>query len=306
MKNIFRLRLCSLSSLITLLTVVLTNQYLLAHETIDMSNIKFNIVCEDTVGIKELVHIGYVLDYEDQFKPDLLELKIPKFESDCAKLLYMSKTDTSTSLNMIRGKQTTTHKVKWDAAIRTTKEGEFTTPDVILIYNNDTLDVSPKSKIIIIAEPTKLSKSSSTDNDTIIKIPDNAIIRLVTILDKSSICLGDSVNMQVKLQSNQNFSEVKFETPLKIDDCIYENLGTFTNQPVQTTVDGVECNEWIISEYLLTPLKSGIIKIPEIKIKGKCTIRKDVQDSFWGSLPKYYNVPFQTNSNEIILKVKQP
>lgn len=304
MKNIFRLRLCSLSSSITLLTIILTNQCLLAQNSTDWSNVKFEIVCEDTVGVKELVHIGYVLDYGDQFKPEFLELKIPKFESDCAKLLYMGKTGMSTSLNMIRGKQTTTHKVKWDATIRTTKEGEFTTPDVILIYNNDTLDVSPKSKIIIIAEPTKLSKSSSTDNDTIIKIPDNAIIRLVTILDKSSICLGDSVNMQVKLQSNQSFSEVKFEAPLEIDDCFYENLETYTNQPVQTTVDGVECNEWIISEYLLTPLKSGIIKIPEIKIKGNCTIRKDEQDPFWGSLPKYYNVPFQTNSKETRLKVK--
>lgn len=304
MKNIFRLSICSLSSLITLLTIVLTNQCLLAQDHIDISNVKFEIVCEDTVGVKELVHIGYVLDYGNQFNPEFLELKIPKFESECAKLLYLGKTGTSTSLNMIRGKQTTTHMVKWDATIRTTKEGEFTTPDVVLIYKNDTLDVSPKSKTIIIAEPTKLLNSSNTDNDTIIKIPDNAIIRLITILDKSSVYLGDTVNMQVKLQSNQSFSEVKFETPLEIDDCFYENLDTFTNQPVQTTVDGVECNEWIISEYLLTPLKSGIIKIPEIKIKGNCTIRKDEQDPFWGSFPKYYNVSFHTNSNEIRLKVK--
>lgn len=304
MKNIFRLRINSLSLLITLLTIVLTNQYILAQESIDMSNIKFEIVCEDTVGVKDLVHIGYVLDYGDQFKPDFLELKIPKFETDCAKLLYVGKTGTSTSFNMIRGKQTTTHKVKWDATIRTTKEGKFTTPDVTLIYKNDTLDVFPNSKTIIIVEPTKLSNNSDTDNDTVIKIPDNAIIRLVTVLDKNSINLGDSVSMQIKFQSDQSFSEVKFETPLEIDDCFYQNLETFTNQPVQTTIDGVECNEWIISEYLLTPLKSGVIKIPEIRIKGNCSIRKDQPDSFWGSLPKYYNIPFQAHSKEIKLKVK--
>lgn len=306
MKNVFRLRISSLLLLITLLTIALTNQYILAQDSIDMSNVKFEIVCEDTVGVKELVHIGYVLDYGDQFKPDFLELKFPKFETDCAKLLYVGKSGTSTSHSIINGKMKTTHKVKWEATIRAIKEGSFQTPNVILLYQNNPLDISPKYKSVVISENANIPEENKHKNDTVIKIPDNAIIRLYAVLDKSSINLGDSVLLQVKLQSDQSFSQVRFDGPIEIDDCFCENIETIAGEPIRTAVDGIECYEWIISEYLITPLKSGAIKIPKIKIKGNCCIRRDEQDSFWGSLPKYYNVPFQAHSNEIKLKVKQP
>lgn len=110
--------------------------------------------------------------------------------------------------------------------------------------------------------------------------------------------------MQIKLQSNQRFSEVRFDTPVEIDDCFYENIETIAAEPIKIAVDGVECNEWIVSEYLLIPLKSGIIRIPEIKIKGNCTVQKEETDPFWGSLPQFYNVPFHAKSKEIKLKVK--
>lgn len=304
MKNIFRHRFINMSLLITLLTSALTNQYTLAQDSIDISDVKFEVVCEDTVGMKELIHIGYVLDYGDQFNPDFLELKIPNFETECAKLLYVGKTGTSTSHSIINGKMTTTHKIKWNATVRAIKEGSFQTPDVSLLYQNNPLDILPKPKTIVISENTNLLDINKQENDTVIKIPDNAIILLEAVLDKSTINLGDSVLLRVKLQSDQSFSQVRFDGPVEIDDCFCEYIETIADEPVQTTINGVTCNEWILAEYRLTPLKSGVIKIPEIKIKGNCSIRKDEKNSFWGYLPKYHDVTFQAHSKVMKLNVK--
>lgn len=305
MKNVFRHRIIRVLLLITLLTTALTNHYILAQDTVDISDVKFEIVCEDTVGMKGLVHIGYVVDCGNQFNPDFLELKIPKFENDCAKLLYVGKDGTRTSHSIINGKMTTTHKIKWDATLRAITEGSFQTPEVSLLYQNNPLDILPKSKTVVISDNTIHSDRNKQDADTVVKIPDNAIIRLEAVLDKNTINLGDSVLLRVKLQSDQSISQVRFDKPMEIDDCFCENIVTMiVDEPVQTTVNGAKCNEWILYEYLLTPLKSGVIKIPEIKINGNCSIRKDEKDSFWGHLPKYYNVPFQVQSNAIKLKVK--
>lgn len=306
MKNVFKSRISSLTWLIVLSTIVLANQNILAQDSVDMSNVKLEIFCEDTIGVGEQLNIGYVLDYEDQFNPKFLELKIPEFETDCARLLYVGKSGTSTSHSTINGKMKTTHKVKWEAKIKAVKEGTFQTPNVTLSYQSTPLEISPKHKSVVISDIANIPAEKEHKKDTAIKIPDNAIFRLDAVLGKGAINLGDSVLLQVKLQSNQGLSEVKLETPLEIDDCFYENLESFTNQPVKTTVNGVECDEWIIYEYLLTPLKSGVIKIPEIKIKGNCIVCRDEPDSFWGSLPKSYHVPFRTHSNEIKLKVKKP
>lgn len=304
MKYIFRHCTGSISLILSLLTMVLAGQSVMAEDSFNLSNVKFEIVCEDTVEMGKKFHMGYVLDYGDLFDPESLELKIPNFETDCAKLLYVGKTGTSTSHSIVNGKVTTTHKVKWDAIVRAIKEGSFQTPDVSLLYQNNPLDISPEPKTIVISKKANLPTTNKQENDTVIKIPDNAIIRLETNLDKRTINLGDSVLLQVKLQSNQSFNQVRFDGPLEIEDCFCENIEKIAGDPIQTIVDGVECYEWIIAEYRLTPLKSGVIVIPEIKIKGNCSIRKDEQDSFWGSLPKYHDVPFQSHSNVINLKVK--
>lgn len=304
MKDSFRNHIVDIPLVIIFLITVGFNPYMSAQKPLDLSNVKFKIVCNDTVSVNERIHIEYVLDYENQFNPDFLELKIHNFETDCARLLYVGKTGSSTNLCIINGQKATTHKVKWDAVIKTIKEGFFVTPNVILLCKNDTLDISPKAKTIVVKEDTSSWDVEKLRNDTVTKIPDNAIIQLATVLDKGTINLGDSVVMQIKLQSNQNISEGRFETPIEIDDCFYENIEMIATEPAKIAVNGVECNEWILAEFRLIPLKSGIIRIPEIKIKGICTVRKKVKVPFLGSLPKIYDVIFQAKSKEIELKVK--
>jgi hypothetical protein len=305
MNNVFRHRISRLSLLITLLAT-LTNQHILALDSIDISDVKLEIVCKDTVRVNELVHIEYVLDYRNQFIPDSLELKIPEFETECAKLLYVHKSETCVYHNTINGKTKTTHKIKWDATIRAIEEGRFQTPNVSLLYQNNPIDISPKHKSVVVLENANMKKGNKHKKDTVIKLPDNAIIRLDAVLDKGSINLGDSVLLQVKLKFDQPISQVRFDKPIEIEDCFCEKIEAIANETIKTTVDGIECYECIISEYLIIPLKSGVIKIPKIKIKGECYIQKDEQDSFWDPQSKYYDVPFQAQSNEIKLKVKQP
>lgn len=297
MKCSFNNRILGISLFKMVLIMISSNQIILAQKSIDLSNVKFEIICNDTVGVNENAYIGYVLDYQDQFNPDSLELITQDFENDCSRLLYAAKTSTSTNVSTINGKTTTTHQVKWNAVIKTEKEGKFLTPGIILLCNNDTIDISPKSKVVVIKERTNPSDLSKLK-------PDNEIIRLVTVLDKESINLGDSVLMQVKLQSNQSFWEVRNDNLVEIDDCFYENKNMFFGEPIQITVDGVECLEWIVTEYILTPLKSGVIKIPEFKLKGNYKVEIARPDAFWGTLSSYQDVPFQTQSKEIKLKVK--
>jgi len=305
MDNFLKPKALDIILIITSLFVV-SYQYCKAENNLDLSNIKFEVICEDTVGVKNIVHIGYVLNYGDQFDPEFLELKVPKFDSEYAKLLYVWKNVTSTSLNIINKQKTTTHKVKWEVTIRPIKEGCILTPNAILLYKNDTLDISPVAKTIIITDSMNenaiIAEADTQKNDSEIKIPDNAIIRLVAVLDKETINLGDSVLMQIKLQSNQRFSEVRFDTPIEIDDCFYEYIETNAGEPIQTTVDGVNCYEWTISEYLLTPLRAGIIKIPKFNLNGNSIVWKDGADFFFS---KFYDVPFHAQSNEIKLKVNE-
>lgn len=286
--------------MLLLAAVVVPYQYCEAKNNHDLTDVRFNVLCEDTVDVGKTVFVKYVFDYGDQFIPDFLDLKIPEFKSDYAKLLFLSKTDIKESFMDTNGERTTTHKIGWTATMKTIKEGKFLTPEAILIYSNDTLNIAPINKTIEVAKQG--SPSDTYHKKTTIKAPDNTIIRLVTVLDKSTINLGDSVYMRIKLQFNQNFSKIRFDAPIKIDDCLYEYIETFNDEPVITIVDGIECHEWVISELCLTPLKAGVIKIPKIKIKGNYTIVEYEQ----GSLPKAVSVPFKARSNGLKLKVKQP
>lgn len=303
MKDSLKNHILGISLVIIFLTTVAFNSYILAQEPLDLSNVKFEIVCNDTVRLNERINIEYILDYDNQFDPYFLEFKILNFETECAKLLHAGETSTQFTYNSINGKST--HKIKWDVSIYTVKEGSFVSPDVIVLYKNifknDTLDISPKSKTIVIKEGWDASKLR---NDTVKKESDNTIIRLRTVLNKRTINLGDSVLMQIKLQSNQNLRDADFETPVEIDDCFYEKIDMIDREPIEITVDGIKCYEWIISEYFLTPLKSGTIKIPEIKIKGNYMVKKEETHPFWRTLPRLYPVPFHAKSEEIKLKVK--
>ena len=49
MKNIFRHRIGSISLILSLLTMALASQSVMAQDPINLSNVKFEIVCEDTV-----------------------------------------------------------------------------------------------------------------------------------------------------------------------------------------------------------------------------------------------------------------
>lgn len=239
-----------------------------------------------------------------------MELRIPVFISDYATLKYLARSSSSKSISNKNGKMTTTNKIKWGVTIKPLKEGQFTTPEVILLNKNDTVPISQVSKTVIISNDItrhKEKKSESTQKDkTKSRIPDNAIIRLISVIDRDEICLGDSVIMKVKLQSNQeSFRDVKCYESIEIDDCFYESKGWNTANPVPVTVDGMDCFEWNIFEYALTPLTSGTIKIPKIKIKGTYRVRDDKSDPFSDSWWQFYNVPFKTQSNELKLKVKK-
>lgn len=49
MKDIFRHRIGSISLILSLLTMALASQSVMAQDPINLSNVKFEIVCEDTV-----------------------------------------------------------------------------------------------------------------------------------------------------------------------------------------------------------------------------------------------------------------
>ncbi len=306
MKNAIFQGFFRISLFLTVLATLLPGHDILAKGSHDISNVKFKIECSDTAYLKERsVNIRYILDFGDQFNPNYLELKISDFDSDCAKLLYVGKA-ISSSRSIISGKETLRHIVNWNVALRPVKEGLFVTPDVVLLYRNDTLDVSPKSKTIVIAEHTRPSGPDVDKSETSVKESDKEIIRLLTFLDKESVNLGDSVTMQIKLQSNQRISDGRFDSPLEIDDCYYESISMWSDEPIETTVDGIKCYEWTLLKYNLIPLKTGVIEIPEISMTLNISVPTADTDPFWGFPTGFDNVPIQVHSKEVKLKVTQP
>ncbi|MDE6551377.1 MAG: BatD family protein [Muribaculaceae bacterium] len=294
--------------LLIVILIVLYCQDCLAYDNFDLANVKFEVICEDSVSANENIHLEYVLDYGDQFDPNSLELRIPEYISDCAIVKYLARSSSSKSISNKNGKMTTTNKIKWGASIKPLKEGQFTTPEVILLHKNDTIPISPVSKTVTIANKVKERKDkeekSSLKNEVSNTMPDNVIIRLETVLDRDAINLGDSVLMKVKLQSNQSpFNNIRI-APIEIDDCFYESDGWNSAEPVPITIDGKDCFEWTVLEYMLTPLVTGTIRIPEIEIKGVYRAREDDPDLFFHLSP-FRNVPFKTHSNKLKLKVRK-
>lgn len=296
--------------LLILAFIVISCPYAHAKENLDLSNVTLEVLCKDSVTVNEDISVDYVLDYGDQFNPDSLELTIPEYNSDCALVKYLTRTASSKSISMTNGKMTTTNKIKWTAILRPLKEGHFVTPDVVLLHNNDTIAISPGTKDVIISNNITENKHKNSEaakkDDAKNTSQEKAIFRLETVLDKNTISLGDSVLMQIKFQSNQDgFNNVKIDPEIEIDDCFYEKIKTTVKDGTPVTVDGKACYEWIIAEYVLTPLVPGTITIPKIQMKGTYRASKELDDPFFKNyLRQFYEVPFITHSDKQKLKVK--
>ncbi len=296
--------------LLILAFIVISCPYAHAKENLDLSNVTLEVLCKDYVTVNEDISVDYVLDFGDQFNPKALELTIPECNLDCAFVKYFIKTSSNKSISMTNGKKTTTHRITWTATIKTLKEGHFRTPDVVLLHYNDTVAVFPGTKDIIITKNITENQNKKSEapkkDDAKNTCQEKAIFRLETVLDKNTISLGDSVLMQIKFQSNQDgFNNVKIDPEIEIDDCFYEKIKTTVKDGTPVTVDGKACYEWIIAEYVLTPLVPGTITIPKIQMKGTYRASKELDDPFFKNyLRQFYEVPFITHSDKQKLKVK--
>lgn len=178
------------------------------------------------------------------------------------------------------------------------KEGEFIIPSIPISTASGTLSTQPIRVKVFPRNPHK-------PQDEISGLSLNATVTKTTPFKNEPFILN--VKLIAKNQDIANLSLEKFS----IEDALSEPIGE--PQVITDIQNGIKAHTVVFS-FLITPLKTGKLKIPALiltgatpsKREGKSSLFDDDFDSFLSFSPFQRMRPFSLNSNEIELTVRPP
>jgi len=156
------------------------------------------------------------------------------------------------STNTVVVNRSVTSSIVWKISLTPLKEGEVVIPSISVNTKTGPLSTEP---IRIKVSPTKTMNQDSS--------PESGVA-ITTHLSKDRPYNNEPVFYTVKLSSKSELANVRIQQ-LSIKDAITEPNGE--PKVYRKIIEGITMNV-IEMSYLITPLKSGIIKIPSIIIQG--------------------------------------
>lgn len=205
----------------------------------------------------------------------------------------------SQSMSMLNGRVTSS--TTWKISLIATKEELIVIPPISLETSSGVLSTQPIQLDVMKGSPVASVSNNAEAQE---------VVLTVDVSNKQPY-KNEPFFYTFKIIAKTNLADLKAQK-ISIDDAILEENG----EPMvyRTIVDGVAVNCIEIS-YLITPLKSGSLKIPSTMIQGMMPVKRAIQNRFgydddfdpFAMLHGFAKLkPFTLVAEEIVVEVKPP
>lgn len=200
---------------------------------------------------------------------------------------------SSSSVQIINGKINSSQTTSFSYYVSALSEGELTIPSATIKIEGKKIQTQPIKISVIKADPNKKSEFQIGDN-----------VKLEVEVSKRNVYQGEQILVTYKLFSKINLVDISVSQ--------FPNLNGFWNEKIETSsrstvqnIDGTNYGVWEISKSILTPQKSGDLKIDPMKIN--ITVQLKTQNrsgDIFGMFNNYRNVEEEIQSKSVTIKVK--
>lgn len=259
-------------------------------------DLTINVECGSYATVDSIFTIKYIVSYSGEDSKDI-KFTFDTVSNGNAKFLFFNRTyhlfeSKNIGINKIKTTQTDT----WTATWKALKAGMFVSPSYqVTICNGikvDTLAIQPICKVIKISKTDKkIIKQKEKERKKAIKIGKSKDKLLaIAEIGEDEFEVGDTIRCKVYLLNkvivpSANIKDVAIDNTFSIKDCSYEL--TWLEEVNTDVIDynGTKYQKIGFAEILIVPGKTGIIKIPPIKLYGHKEIQMFEKNKYWGNTP---------------------
>ena len=200
---------------------------------------------------------------------------------------------SSSSMQIINGTINSSKTTSFSYYVSALSEGELTIPAATIKIEGKKIQSQPIKITVKKADPNKKSGFQIGDN-----------VKVEVEVSRRNIFQGEQVLVSYKLFSKINLADISITQ--------FPNLNGFWNEEIETNskakvqnIDGVNYRVWEINKSMLTPQKSGDLKIDPMKINITVQLKSQNRSGdIFGMFNNYKNVVEEIQSKQITIKVK--
>lgn len=219
----------------------------------------------------------------------------PPSIDDLKQSFFIHSQQHASNIVMTNGRITSS--TSWKIVLTPQKEGEIIIPSISINTSEGTFSSQPITMNVI--------KGNSSASDT----SDINGLTLTTDVSKAKPYKNEPIFYTVKLSSRLDLVNVKIQK-FNMEDAIIEPNGE--PKVYKKVVDGINVNVIELS-YLMTPLKTGLLKIPSFAIQGEIPMKRQsaTRSSFDDDFEPFFMLsgfdrlkPFMLTTQEEVLDVQ--
>ena len=200
---------------------------------------------------------------------------------------------SSSNMQIINGTINSSKTTSFSYYVSALSEGELTIPAATIKIEGKKIQSQPIKITVKKADPNKKSGFQIGDN-----------VKVEVEVSRRNIFQGEQVLVSYKLFSKINLADISITQ--------FPNLNGFWNEEIETNskakvqnIDGVNYRVWEINKSMLTPQKSGDLKIDPMKINITVQLKSQNRSGdIFGMFNNYKNVVEEIQSKQITIKVK--
>tara|TARA_B110000977_G_scaffold57238_1_gene77687 strand:+ start:8328 stop:10094 length:1767 start_codon:yes stop_codon:yes gene_type:complete len=200
---------------------------------------------------------------------------------------------SSSSMQIINGTINSSKTTSFSYYVSALSEGVLTIPAATIKIEGKKIQSQPIKITVKKADPNKKSGFQIGDN-----------VKVEVEVSRRNIFQGEQVLVSYKLFSKINLADISITQ--------FPNLNGFWNEEIETNskakvqnIDGVNYRVWEINKSMLTPQKSGDLKIDPMKINITVQLKSQNRSGdIFGMFNNYKNVVEEIQSKQITIKVK--
>ena len=205
---------------------------------------------------------------------------------------------SSSSMQIINGKVSSSKTTSYTYYVTALNEGTLTIGEASVKSEGKTVRSQAGQMQVTKANP-------KTKQDNNYNIAENVYLKATA--SRTRIFQGEQIVVSYKLYSKINLADINLTIVPELNDFWKEEIETNSSAKLEV-IDGVKHNVWEISRFILTPQKSGKLKIDPMSINITVQIKnKRSRDPFgdpFGFFGSYQNIEEEISSKNINVTVK--
>lgn len=205
---------------------------------------------------------------------------------------------SSSSMQIINGKVSSSKTTSYTYYVTALNEGTLTIGEASVKSEGKTVRSQAGQMQVTKANPK--TKQANSYN-----IAENVYLKATA--SRRRIFQGEQIVVSYKLYSKINLADINLTIVPELNDFWKEEIETNSSAKLEV-IDGVKHNVWEISRFILTPQKSGKLKIDPMSINVTVQIKnKRSRDPFgdpFGFFGSYQNIEEEISSKNINVTVK--